>query len=97
MEFVAQSVGDGIAVFPHQHEAESQHDFALAVGRHDATTHFVRDYNVGNVADANRDPIDGGDDNPPDLFHVDRAANTVNQDGVARLANGSTTHVQVIR
>ena len=40
-------------VLAHEHEAQAQHDFALAVGRDGAAADFVADLHVGHVANAN--------------------------------------------
>ena len=47
-------IGHVVAVLAHQHEAEAEHDLALAVGGDRAAADLVADRHVGDVADADR-------------------------------------------
>ena len=61
-----------MAVLAHEHEAEAEHDFALAVGRDRAAADLVADRDLGHVADADRHAVLGGDDDALDLLDVRR-------------------------
>ena len=80
-----QPVRDGVAVFAHQHEAEAQHDFALAVGGDGTAAQLVADGDVGHVADANRHALVGGDDDVFDLLDGRRAADALHEQHLAGL------------
>ena len=46
--------GDFVRVFPHQHEAQSHHNFALPVGGDGAAADFGADGDVGHIPYAHR-------------------------------------------
>ena len=58
---------DAVAVLAHEHEAQPEHDFALAVGRDRAAADLVADGHVGHVAHADRHAVLGRDDDVLDL------------------------------
>ena len=68
-----------MAVFAHEHEAQAEHGFAAAVGRHGSQADFVAGLHVRHVADADRHAVLGGDHDVLDLLQVDRAALAVDQ------------------
>ena len=60
-----------MAVLAHQHEAQAEDDFALAVGRDRAAADLVADLDVGHVADLDRHAVLGGDDDALDFVERD--------------------------
>ena len=59
-----------MAVLAHEHKAQAEHDFALAVGGHRPAANFVADGDVGHVGDANWHAVLGGDDDLPYLLEI---------------------------
>ena len=56
----------------------------------------MRHNNVGHVTNANRNTIHGSDDNPANLFDIDRPSDTVNQYSITRLPDTSAANVEVV-
>ena len=50
LQLVLQRRGDLVAVLAHEHEAQAEHRFAAAVGRHGSQADFVAGLHVGHVA-----------------------------------------------
>ena len=46
-----ERLGDVLAVLTHQHEGQTEHDFASALRRHRAAPNLVPDLRLGHVAD----------------------------------------------
>ena len=79
VEPVLHGPGDFVGVLAHQHEAQAEHDFALAVGRDRAAANLRADRHLGHVAHANRHAVVGGDDDGLDLLDVGGAADAVDR------------------
>ncbi len=78
-QLVFQGPGHLMTVLAHEHEAQAQNDFALAVGGHRAPADFMANLHVGDIQDADGHALLGGDDNVFDLLHVHGAAHAVDQ------------------
>ena len=68
-----------MAVLTHEHEAQSQHDFASAVRGHCPPADLVANLHIGHIPYADRHAIPRFDNNVPNLFDVYRASDAVDQ------------------
>src|SRR5262249_4177796 len=83
-KLVRQAVRDGVTVLAHEHEAESEHHLALAVGSDNAAANFVADRDFRHVADMDRHAGLGGDNDPLDLFDGVSSPDAVYKQHVSR-------------
>ncbi len=95
LELVFHGPGDRVAVFAHQHEAQAEHDFALAVGRDGAAADLVADRHVGHVGDADGHAFLGPHDDLSDLLDARRAAQALHEQHSARLADVAAADVEL--
>ena len=95
-QFLFQSPRDLMAVFAHQHEAEPEHRFTVAVCRDGSLSDFVADLHFGDIANADRYAVASGHDDVLDLLDVDRAALSVDEQHAAHVADVASADVAVV-
>ena len=91
-----QLLGDDLAVFAHQHEAQPQDDFALPLGGHGSPADLVSLPDFGDVADADGHAFLRPDDDVPDPFQVAYPGLAMDQEGLARGDDLPAAHVAVV-
>src|SRR5439155_17853088 len=95
-QLLLEIAGHDMAVFPHEHEAEAKDGLSFPIGRDRAAPNLIANLYVGDIFDADGNPLLRRNHNALDLIEVARAPESLDQEHFAPAPDVSSADVPVV-